>query len=289
MVGEDGILFEDGTISHIEEGRYFISTTTGNADTVHSRFWWWIAQRGLDVRIKNLGPVLGAVNLSGPKARDCLRGVVDIDISNEAFPYMSCRRALIHGVQAHLFRIGFTGELSYEIHFPAECGESMWSLLMERGGPHGIRPFGVEAQRILRLEKGHLIPGVDTDALSNPFEAGVGFTIKDGKPDFIGKAFLLQTRAAGIRNRLVSYRLSPDSPAPRDGNVILENGVIIGRVTSSRMSPTLGRGIGLAWVQEPFSKPGIRVQIRSSSGRDVAAEILEGHAAYDPEGTRLRS
>ena len=289
MVGEDGILFEDGTISHIDEGRYFLSTTTGNADAIRSRFWWWITSLDLDARLANLGPVLGAVNLSGPRTRDLLRGLVDIDLSNASFPYMSHRHARLLGIEVHLFRIGFTGELSYEIHFPAEYGESLWVALLEKGASHGIRPFGVEAQRVLRLEKGHLIPGVDTDALSSPYEAGVGFTIKDRKPDFIGRAFLSHARSRGPENRLVTYRLRPDSPIPRDGYIIVDNGRFIGRVTSSRMSPTLGHGIGLAWIREPLPKPGTGVRIRLESGREVAAELLEEHAFYDPRGEKLRS
>ncbi|MEE9231507.1 MAG: 2Fe-2S iron-sulfur cluster-binding protein [Acidobacteriota bacterium] len=289
MINEDGVLFEDGTLAHIEPGRYFISTTTGNAAAVHSRFWWWITTGGYDVRLKDLGSILAAVNVSGPKSREYLADLVDIDLSNEAIPYMSCRRARVAGVEVTLFRIGFTGELSYEIHFPAEYGETMWDFLLEKGASCRIQPFGVEAQRVLRLEKGHLIPGIDTDALTDPYDAGVGFTIRDQKDDFIGRTFLQNMKDRDRHSRLVTYRLDAGSPIPPDGTAMFDRGRVIGRVTSSRMSPTLGRGIGLGWVEEVFSRRGSRVQIRFPSGRSVDAEVLEGHAAYDPEGDRLRS
>jgi len=201
---------------------------------------------------------------------------------------MSCRKAQIANIPVMLFRIGFTGDLSFEIHFPSEYGASFWDFLLEKGKPFGLIPFGLETQRILRLEKGHLLPGIDTDALSNPFEAGVGFTIKEDKPDFVGKAFLNNFRERGIENKLVPYRLPQNSPIPEDGVAVLDKGKLIGRVTSSRMSPTLGYGIGLAWVSAELSKPGSRIEIRTASGNRIPGEVLD-HAPFDPEGTRLKA
>jgi len=289
MIGEDGVVYEDGTIAHVEPGRYFISCTTGNADAIHNNFWWWITTEGFDVRLKNLGPTLAAVNVTGPRAREFASEILDIDVSNQAFPYMAFRFAHIEGVQVYLFRIGFTGELAYEIHFPAEYGEAMWAYLLEKGRPYGIEPFGVETQRVLRLEKGHILPGTDTDALSSPYEAGTGFTIKDDKPDFLGKAFLANFKQRGIRDKLIAYRLPPGDPIPDDGVVILDAGRIIGRVTSSRLSPVLGHGIGLGWVENDYAAPGTTIEIRLADGRSVRGEVQEGHAAYDPEGEKLRS
>jgi sarcosine oxidase subunit alpha len=288
MIGEDGVVYDDGTIAHVEQGRYFISCTTGNAEAILHNFRWWIMTEGFDVRLKNLSPVLAAVNVTGPMAREYAEELVEIDVSNEAFPYMAFRFAHIEGVRVYLFRIGFTGELAYEIHFPAEYGESMWAVLMERGQRYGIMPFGVETQRVLRLEKGHILPGTDTDALTSPYEAGVDFTIKDGKPDFLGKAFLAQSKARGIRDKLIAYQLKPGDPIPDDGVAILDAGRLIGRVTSSRLSPTLGHGIGLGWVEKHYAEPGTPIEIRLANGESVWGQVLEGHSAYDPRGERLR-
>jgi sarcosine oxidase subunit alpha len=289
MIGEDGIIYEDGTIAHVEQGRYFISCTTGNAEAIHHNFWWWITTEGFDVRLKNLGAALAAVNVTGPRAREFASEILDIDVSNQAFPYMAFRFAQIQGVRVYLFRIGFTGEIAYEIHFPAEYGESMWEYLMEKGKPYGIKPFGVETQRVLRLEKGHILPGTDTDALTIPYEAGVGFTIKDDKPDFLGKAFLAHFKQREIRDKLIAYKLKPGEPIPDDGVAILDAGRVIGRVTSSRLSPVLGHGIGLGWVEKDYAEPRTAIEIRLVEGRSVWGEVLEGHAAYDPEGEKLRA
>jgi sarcosine oxidase subunit alpha len=288
MIGEDGILFEDGTLSHVDPGEYYLSTTTGNQDAIVARLRWWAETMGSRVHLANLGPVLAAVNLAGPRSRELLQGLVDIDVSHDAFPYMQNRRAHIAGVPCRLFRIGFTGELSYEVHFPSEYGETMWQYLLEAGAAFDLQPFGVETQRVLRLEKGHLLPGIDTDALSNPSEAGVGFTVKDDKPDFIGRAFLRLFKARGIENRLVPYQLAPGAPIPDDGVAVLDRGRIVGRVTSSRFSPTLGRGVGLCWVPRSMATSGGSASIRLADGRDIQAEIL-AHGAYDPEGSRLLS
>lgn len=288
MVGEDGILFEDGTLSHIERGVYYLSTTTGNQDAVLSRFWWWVTTEKFDVQIKNLSSSFAAVNIAGARSREFMQELVGIDMSNEAFPYMACRQAEILSVPVTLFRIGFTGELGYEIHFPAEYGESMWEMFLERGEPYGLKPFGVETQRILRLEKGHLLPGVDTDALSDPYGAGAAFAVKEGKKDFVGRAFLRRFKERGAQERLVSYKLGAGDPVPEDGVAIIGDGEPIGRVTSSRWSPALRCPIGLCWVKERSASAGSKVTIRCGDGREVTAEILD-HAAFDPEGVRLKS
>ena len=294
MVGEDGILFEDGTISHIEQGRYYLTTSTGNQDAINYLFQWWLLVEDFNVQVKNLSLAYAALNITGAESREFLQKIVEIDMSNEAFPYMHCRQASIAGVPVSFFRIGFTGELGYEIHFPAEYGESMWNHLMSEGEEFALNPFGVETQRILRLEKGHLIPSTDTDALSSPYEAGVGFAIKDDKADFIGKAFSQNFKERGIENKLVSYQLEPEAPIPEDGVAVLEIGKsasdvkIAGRVTSSRLSPTLKRGVGLAWVRKDMADFGNNFTIRLENGHDVTATVLD-HAAYDPEGLRLKS
>ncbi len=288
MVGEDGILFEDGTISHLEQGKYYLTTTTGNQDAINSLFQWWLLVEDFDVQVKNLSLANAAVNVTGAESREFLQKLVKIDMSNKAFPYMHCRQTSIAGIPVSFYRIGFTGELGYEIHFPSEYGESMWNHLMAEGEEFALKPFGVETQRILRLEKGHLIPGTDSDALSSPYETGVGFAIKDDKADFVGKAFLQHFKKRGIENKLVPYQLEPNDPIPDDGVAVLEKGKIAGRVTSSRLSPTLKRGIGLAWVRNEMAETGNNFTIRLANGSDVVATVLD-HSAYDPEGLRLKS
>lgn len=289
MVGEDGILFEDGTLSRLDINRYYLTTTTGNQDAINALIQWWLTVEPFDVRYQNLSTAYAAINITGPTARTFLQPLVDVDLDNAAFPYMSCREGHLGGVPVRLFRIGFTGELGYELHFPAEYGESLWDYLLEQGQPYHLRPFGVETQRILRLEKGHLIPGVDTDALTNPYEAGVSFAVKDDKASFVGKAALNAFKQQGLTHALMPYALqSTQDPIPEDGVGAFHQGQLVGRVTSSRRSPILGKGIGLVWLTAPLAMPHQTFTIRLGNGQEVQATVLD-QPAYDPPGDRLKA
>ena len=144
---------------------------------------------GRDVRVTNVTGGLGCREPRRPEWHvTCWRKLTGCDLALESFPYMACRQARVADVECILLRIGFVGETGWEIHCPAESGEDLWKALLDAGSEFGIRPFGVEAQRLLRLEKRHVIVGVDTDALTSPYEADMAWTVKLDKPDFIGKA-----------------------------------------------------------------------------------------------------
>src|SRR4029078_4606465 len=149
-------------------------------------------------------------------ARDVLSKVTSIDLSKAAFPYMGCAQGTVAGVACMLFRIGFVGELSYEIHFAAEYGDYIWDALLEAGKDAGIAPFGGAAQRILRLEKQHLIVATDTDALSNPLETNLAWAVNLEESDFIGRRSLKAIKEAGLRNALVGFIASGDK-VPDEG------------------------------------------------------------------------
>ncbi len=285
LCDEAGIMLDDGTISRQSEDEFFITTTTGNLDFVEQWLEWWMAGAGLDAQIANLTSAMAAVNLAGPKAREVLSKLTSCDLSTEAFPYMACRSADVAGVPAILMRIGFVGETGWEIHYPAESGEHVWSALMEAGKPFGIRPFGMEAQRLLRLEKGHVIIGVDTDALTNPYDAGMAWVVKHEKDDFIGKFTLGKLAAAPSQQSLVGFLMNSEE-IPEDGAAILVNGALAGRVTSARYSPAKQKPIGLGWVSAAAASEGATIEIRVG-GLPVPATVTR-QVFYDPDGSRLR-
>jgi sarcosine oxidase, subunit alpha len=225
------------------------------------------------------------VNLAGPKARDVLRKLTDCDIQTQAFPYMACREAEVAGIPAILLRIGFVGETGWEIHAPAESGVDLWRALMNAGAEFGIRPFGVEAQRLLRLEKKHVIVGVDTDALTNPFEAGMAWVAKLDKPDFIGRAALQRMAASGIKQSLVGFVMTEDV-CPDDGAAVMMDGRLAGRVTSARYSPVNRKAIGLAWIPAASAQEGSEFFVRVNGQYATARVTMQ--AFYDAEGARLR-
>jgi sarcosine oxidase, subunit alpha len=199
----------------------------------------------------------------------------------------------VAGVPALLLRIGFVGELGYEIHYPAEYGVHIWDTLLEAGQAFGIRPFGVEAQRVLRLEKQHLIVGHDTDALSNPLDAGMPWVVKWEKDDFVGRTSLLHAQERAASNgreghqRLVGFSVEDDHGFLPEGSQVVQNGLPVGRVTSYRRSPTLGKGIGIAWVPEDLSGEGASIRIAAPAGVVHASVTLRPF--YDPDGSRVRA
>ncbi|MGH9326140.1 MAG: 2Fe-2S iron-sulfur cluster-binding protein [Terriglobia bacterium] len=285
LCDEAGIILDDGTVSRRADDHYFITTTTGNLEFVEQWLKWWLVGSGWDAQITNVTGGLAAVNLAGPRAREVLLKLTQCDLSTKAFSYMACRQAQVAGIDALMMRIGFVGETGWEIHFPAESGVDLWRALLEAGGEFEILPFGVEAQRLLRLEKRHVIVGVDTDALTNPFEAGMGWVAKLDKEDFIGCSALRRFANEETRQSLVGFVMSDDA-LPEDGAAILINGKLGGRVTSVRYSPVNHRAVGMAWVPPEVAREGTEVKVRVS-GRLARARVTEA-AFYDPEGARLR-
>jgi sarcosine oxidase subunit alpha len=285
LCDEAGIMLDDGTISRLAEDRFFITTTTGNLDFVQQWLEWWLVGTGWDVHVTNLTGGRAAVNLAGPQARDVLKTLTACELATKAFPYMACRETEVAGVPSFLMRIGFVGETGWEIHFPAEYGEYLWKKLLEAGKDSGIRPFGVEAQRLLRLEKRHVIVGVDTDALSNPYESGMAWVAKLDKPDFIGRNALSRLADAAPQQSLVGFVMNEDA-VPQDGAAILVDGALAGRVTSARFSPKTGKAVGLAWVAAKSAAEGTEIQIRVN-GAVARARVVQ-EAFYDPAGERLR-
>jgi len=284
MCDEGGIILDDGTIARLSDDRYFVTTTTGNLEFVHQWLDWYLAGSGWDVHIANVTAGYGAMNIAGPRSREVLSKLTDCDLTSAAFPYMACREAEVAAIPVAMLRIGFVGETGWEIHCPAESAEALWEAVLEAGRELNIRPFGVEAQRLLRLEKRHVIVGVDTDALTNPYEADLAWAVKLEKPDFVGKAVL--SRAQDLsRERLIGFVLRGPG-LPEDGAAIVADGALAGRVTSTRHSPARQAAVGLGWVKVAQAKEGASVDVRVD-GKLVPATITL-QPFYDPEGGRLR-
>lgn len=284
---EAGIILDDGTIGRLGEQRYFLTTTTGNADAVDSWFRWWLTARPqLDVQLINVSANYAAMNLAGPRSREILQKLTDADISTDALPYLAVGQFKVAGVDAIVLRIGFVGELGYEIHVPTQYGMHVWNALLGAGDGHGLKPFGVEAQRMLRLDKKHLLPGVDTDALSNPLEADLPWIVKTEKEDFLGKWSLASAQQRGNRTRLVGIRMS-NAVVPEDYSLVMHRGKLGGRITSCRYSPAIDATIGLAWVPAETSKNGDVIEVLVEGTTFTA--VVQDEPFYDPDGEKLRS
>jgi sarcosine oxidase, subunit alpha len=292
MVDESGIILDDGTVARLGEDHYFITTTTSGVGSVEEWLAWWMEgdPEGTPscAHVTNVTSALAAVNLAGPKSREVLAKVTDLDISPAALPYLRAVQGTVAGVPATILRIGFVGELGYEMHLPAEYAEYVWDVLMEAGKEFGIAPFGVEAQRTLRLEKGHIIVTQDTDALSTPLEAGMPWIVKLEKPNFIAKTALAHIQDEGLNQKLVGFQMLEASQVPDEGaQIVGHGGYPVGRVTSARFSPALSTVIGLAWV--PVTQAGAGAEIRIQLDDHVEPARVVPVPFYDPSGSRMKS
>ena len=174
---ETGVVIEDGIIARLAEDRFYVTATSSGAAAFYREMQRFAMIFQLDVVLVNTTGQLAAMNIAGPNSRSVLQTLTDIDLSSDTFPYLGVQQGRVADAPATLLRVGFVGELGYEIHVPARFALHVWTSIMQAGEKLGIRPFGVEAQRLLRLEKGHLIVGQDTDALTTPFEANVAWAI----------------------------------------------------------------------------------------------------------------
>jgi sarcosine oxidase subunit alpha len=287
MLDESGVVIDDGVIARLADEVFYFTTTTGNSAAIFRELGrlatWW----GMPVPLVNLTGQLTAFNLAGPRARDVLARLTPLDLSHAAFPYLAVREARVDGVQARLLRVGFVGELGYEIHVPAGSGTRVWRALLAAGSAAGIRPFGVEAQRLLRLEKGHIIVGQDTDGLTNPLELGVDWALRMDKPYFVGQRSLKILARQPRRQTLVGFvSRAPSAAAIRECHLVIDGGQIAGRVTSVAWSDVLGRTIGLALVA-PALAAGRALTVRADGGTPVSVEISP-LPFYDAAGERQK-
>lgn len=287
MTDMSGVVIDDGVACRLHERHFYVTATTSAVDQVYRAMTWFNVQWKMDVDVANVTAAYSAVNLAGPKARDIVQKLAsDIDFSKEAFPYMGVRVGNLAGIPVRVLRVGFVGEAGYEIHYPSGFGEALWDKLMEAGGPLGLKPFGVEAQRILRLEKGHIIVGQDTDGLTHPAEAGMEWALAKKKSFYVGKRSIDMQMTKGTTRKLVGFAVrGTDAPTPKDCHLIIRDGEIAGRITSVAQSPTLGKAIGLAFVPPAMSAVGTTFQIRVDGGLMADAQVV-ATPFYDPENKR---
>jgi len=247
---------------------------------------WWNAVWRMDAEIVDVTGALAAVNVAGPKARELMERLTDLDVSNDGIKYLDAVQGHVAGVPSLTLRIGFVGELGYEIHFPTTYGEYFLDTLLEHGSDLGIRPFGLEPQRVLRLEKMHILVGQDTDSESNILEANMGWLAKWDKEDFVGRWSLEYVQQRDVRGNLVGFVMD-DGVVPAEGTQIVQEGKSIGRVTSSRWSPELGQAIGMGWVPPDLAHEGTRIAIKVNG--KLAGASVRLRSFFDPDGEHLKS
>ncbi|HGY9636918.1 TPA: 2Fe-2S iron-sulfur cluster-binding protein [Pseudomonas putida] len=286
MTNEHGVVIDDGVCARFAENHFYVTATTSGVDRIYQQMLKWNAQWRLNVDIANVTAAISAVNVAGPDSRKVLEKVcADLDLSAEGFPYLGVRLGTVAGIKARLLRVGFVGELGYEIHVPARYALKLWDALIEAGKEFDIRPFGVETQRLLRLEKGHVIISQDTDGMTHPGEIDMGWAVSRNKPFFVGRRSVDILEAQPQKRKLVGFTLPKTSPQPLEGHLVLKGPDISGNVTSCEYSQSLDQIIGLAYAAFDQSTPGQQIPIRVEDGVVVQATVVK-LPFFDPDNQR---
>lgn len=292
MCTDDGVVFDDGVTARLGESRYLMTTTSSGATKVWHWIENWLQTERPEWRV-HVAPVTTAytsINVAGQRSRQLLSALVEgVDLRNEAFGFMNVRTGRVAGIDnCIMWRIGFTGELSYEIHVPSGFGLHVWQGLIEAGQQWGVVPFGLEAQRIMRLEKGHFIVGQDTDGLTKAHALGLDKLIHLHKQDFVGRHELAHVGYAGPR-LVALVPNDPDCVVPEASQIIRPGTTeILGRITSSRFSPTLDRAICLGLVDQELATPGAGATVVGANSERISATVMEHLCLFDPQGRLLR-
>ena len=291
MCNDDGCLIDDGVVIRRGVNDYYLTTSTGRSGVTVEWIRYHTRYDGWDFHIVNLTEVFGAINLAGPRAREVFQKITDTDLSNEAFPFMGYREFILKDtVPVRVMRLGFVGELSYEIHIPASYTQTVWEWLLKAGEEFGIRPFGLEAQNLLRLEKGHVIIGQESEIRTTLHDLGLGLLWYRKKPETktVGSFALKDTEHQEGRLKLVGFKMDDRLKTPDDGSVIVDT-EIRGYICTARYSFTLGLSIGLALVEANLARKGTQLEIfEAGAGNKRLYATVVSTPFYDPEGIRLR-
>jgi glycine cleavage system T protein len=275
LLNERGHVIDDGMICREADDRFVLTFTTGGAGNAEMWMRDWIETWGLNVLLLDRTMSLAAINVTGPRAAELL---ARLGLA-EPPRFLQHVHTELAGMPVHVMRLSFTGEASFELHHPVDRSAELWRSLLAEGADLGIRPHGLQALFALRLEKGHVIIGMDTELDTTPRRLGMDWAVNMEKPDFIGREALARTAALPDRRRLVGLTMA--GTAPTEGSPISSKGAILGHVTSSFTSPTLGHAVMLGWLKRsPFPR---EVEI---DGRQA---IVAEPPFYDPEGLRARA
>ncbi|NIM69099.1 MAG: sarcosine oxidase subunit alpha family protein [Xanthomonadales bacterium] len=294
MLGEDGMVMDDGVMARLGPERFYVTTTTGGAANVLSWMELWLQTEwpDLQVRLTSLTETWSTIALAGPNSRQVLRAMgCDVDLEPEAFPFMTTRTARLENEPVRLFRISFSGELAYEINVRSDRADFMWRRAMAAGAAFGITPYGTETMHVLRAEKGFIIVGQDTDGSVTPVDLGMNWMMSKSK-DYIGRRSLARPDCVRPgRKQWVGFRSLDDRTVVREGSQLVQGDTLeppvplLGHVSSSYFSACLGYPIALGLLNDGKRRHGEELLAVDAGGGRTRVRVV-APVFYDPEGER---
>jgi len=265
VCNEKGGIKDDIFVYRISSDEFLLCVNASNREKILT---WLQSQLGQDktVRLEDRSVELAQMAVQGPKSRELLMSLGAVALESLRLHHIC--DGMVGGLSCLLARTGYTGELGYEIYIDADHVGHLWDLLIDKEKAWGVKPAGLGARDLLRLEMGYLLYGNDMDEDTTPLEAGADWTVSFQKGEFIGSQALLAQKQAGLTRRFVAFELV-EKAVPRHGFRILDPTTLrpIGEVTSGNLSPLLQKGIGLGYVPVHYAEPGssILIEIRSKS------------------------
>ncbi|MBK8770958.1 MAG: sarcosine oxidase subunit alpha family protein [Rhizobiales bacterium] len=298
MMNELGFLSDDGVTVRLADDHFLMHTTSGGADRISAWLEEWLQTEWTQYKVF-VTPVTeqwAQFAIAGPRAREVLAKLgPDFDVSNEAFPHMSFKIGRMGGYPVRVFRISFSGEQSYEVATPANLGRGLWDAILAAGEEFGIEAYGTEALHVLRAEKGYIVVGDETDGTTTPIDVGLEGLVSKKKADFIGKRSLEQSYLKGPnRKQLVGLLTEDPNEVLPDGAYAVREVkdkppmAMIGQVTSTYMSPTLGRSIAMALIENGRARMGETISFPLEGGKVVKAKLVSP-VFYDQDGGRINA
>ncbi|MGI9483700.1 MAG: glycine cleavage T C-terminal barrel domain-containing protein, partial [Hyphomicrobiales bacterium] len=295
MMNEAGFLFDDGVTVRLGDDHFLMHTTSGGAERVAGWLEEWLQTEWMDMKafVTPVTEQWAQFAVAGPHARDVLQKLKgDVDFSTEALPFMSFVESTLEGCPVRVFRISFSGELSYEIATPSNHGRVLWDAIIDAGEDFGIEPYGTEALHVLRAEKGFIAIGDETDGTVTPIDLGLNWAVSKKKSDYLGKrALSLPHLVDENRKQLVGLLTEDPNEVLPDGAYAVDKVLgappmnMIGQVTSTYWSPTLNRSIAMALIQKGQSRMGETIFFPLEGGKIVKAKIADP-VFYDKEGEK---
>ncbi|MWB78526.1 sarcosine oxidase subunit alpha family protein [Pseudooceanicola sp. 216_PA32_1] len=294
MCSENGFLMDDGVVARWDEDTFLCHTTTGGAERIHAHMEEWLQTEWWDwkVYVANVTEQYAQIAVVGPRAREVLEQLGATGMDSQTFPFMAWEDRTVAGIGARIYRISFSGELSYEIAVPASQGLALWEALHKAGAGHGVMAYGTEALHVMRAEKGFIMIGDETDGTVIPQDLGLGWAISKKKTDYLGKRAQQRTHMTDpTRWKLVGLETVDGSVLPDGAYAVADgtnaNGQVAtqGRVTSTYHSPTLGRGIAMGLVLHGPDRMGEVIEFGKVDGSRVAARIVDP-VFFDKDGEK---
>ncbi len=269
LPNRDGGIVDDCIVYYIREDQYMVVV---NASNIAKDWDWFTAANTFGADLIDISEQTSLIALSGPKAQEILQPFADFDLGT--LGNYQCWKGTFHGAEKSLIATtGYTGERTFEIFVYNEHAVRIWNDLLEAGRPHGLIPCGLGARDTLRLEMGYMLYGNDINDTTSPLEAGLGWITKLDKGDFIGRDLMVGLKEKGLKKKLIGLVIEEKGGFPRRGYSVMFQGEEVGQITSGGIGPSLGYGIGLAYVPAALAKPGQELEV-AIRNRTYTAKVV---------------